>query len=288
MKYIVKPGDTLSEIAIRHGLPSYEGIKTRSGNPDLIFPNEELDLPSQSPQTEINQTSSPVVPRDNLSQDAKPIQPIIETSSPETKPINPILNEVLKNKLTSNSSQPILTTLNERAIQEIAPPSSLGSETPQDYKSIIGNALKNEGITDPKAIAYALATTQHETAGTNQPINEYGGDEYFTRNYEGRSDLGNTQPGDGARYHGRGYVQLTGRYNYRKMGERIGVDLENNPDLALDPVVAAKILAAFFKDRGVADIASQGDFIGARRPVNGIDQADKIAQLANQYLKGLM
>lgn len=148
----------------------------------------------------------------------------------------------------------------------------------------IREAFKKEGIDDPRVLAYAKATTQHETAGTNEPIDEYGGDEYFAK-YDGREDLGNTQPGDGARYHGRGYIQLTGRANYRDMGERIGVDLENNPDLALKPVIAAKIMAAFFKDRGVAELAKSGDYYGARGPVNGTDQADKIAQLAEEYFR---
>src|SRR5438034_4989813 len=83
------------------------------------------------------------------------------------------------------------------------------------------------------------------------PINEYGGNAYFTKMYEGRKDLGNTQPGDGARYHGRGYIQLTGRANYRAYGQKLGLPLEQNPDLALQPDVAARILAGYIKDRGI-------------------------------------
>lgn len=62
-----------------------------------------------------------------------------------------------------------------------------------------------------------LATTKHETASTMQPIDEYGDSAYFTQMHENRSDLGNTEPGDGARFHGRGFVQLTGRLNCTAM-----------------------------------------------------------------------
>jgi len=165
--------------------------------------------------------------------------------------------------------------------QQYQPSTSTGK---QDYFGSVVDAFKREGIADPKVLAYARATINHETAGTNKPIDEYGGPEYWQR-YEGRQDLGNVQPGDGVKYHGRGYIQLTGRANYRAMGKRIGVDLENNPDLALRPDIAAKITAAFFKDRGVAALAQAGNFVGARGPVNGQDQADKIASAALQYLR---
>ena len=67
--------------------------------------------------------------------------------------------------------------------------------------------------------------------------------------YEGRTDLGNTKSGDGRRYKGRGYIQLTGRANYRKYGKMIGVDLENNPTKAEEPEIAAKIAIAYWNDR---------------------------------------
>ena len=77
------------------------------------------------------------------------------------------------------------------------------------------------------------------------------------------------QPGDGAKYHGRGYIQITGRANYRSYGQKLGVDLENNPELALDPTISAKILACYFKDWGVATAAKVGDWRKVRKLVNG-------------------
>jgi conflict system STAND superfamily ATPase len=87
--------------------------------------------------------------------------------------------------------------------------------------------------------------------------------------YEGRTDLGNTQPGDGARYRGRGYLQLTGRASYRAYGNALNVPLEDNPDLALRPDVAARVLAFFFKQRNLQSLADAGDWQGVLRAVNG-------------------
>ena len=106
-------------------------------------------------------------------------------------------------------------------------------------------------VQDDRWLAYALATTYHETAFTMQPIHEKGGPKYFFYMYDkdgGRpkvaKDLGNTQKGDGVLFHGRGYVQLTGRSNYGKAGKLVGSDLLGNADLALDPAIAGKILFA--------------------------------------------
>lgn len=87
--------------------------------------------------------------------------------------------------------------------------------------------------------------------------------------YEWRHDLGNTQAGDGPRYKGRGFIQLTGRSNYRDYGQRIGVDLEANPDEALSPVVASKVFAAYWAARGIGPKCQAYDWEAVRRAVNG-------------------
>lgn len=144
----------------------------------------------------------------------------------------------------------------------------------------IANALKAEGILTPNVLAYALATIKHETGGRMAPVREGFSDAV------GRSEARKRGYGGGENYYGRGYIQLTHDYNYKTIGQRIGLgdELAKNPDLALDPEISAKILAAFFKDRGVATAAERGDFYGARKGVNGTDKADKIAALAQQYL----
>lgn len=83
--------------------------------------------------------------------------------------------------------------------------------------------------------------------------------------YDDRDDLGNTQPGDGWRYHGRGFLQFTGRSNYQEFGERYGLDLINNPDLAADPEISARLAVAYWLDRVTPeqrrDIAAAGEAI---------------------------
>lgn len=133
----------------------------------------------------------------------------------------------------------------------------------------IEKALQEEGLTDRPVQIAALATVVTEVGNGLSPINEYGSRPYFTQMYEGRADLGNTRPGDGARYHGRGYIQLTGRANYRSYGQRIGVPLEERPDLALRPEVGAKVLAEYFKERAIDQDARSGRWRLVRLKVNG-------------------
>jgi hypothetical protein len=137
----------------------------------------------------------------------------------------------------------------------------------QKYLPGILEAMQKYEILDKQVLIGLLATVRVETSGM-KPINEWGGEKYWRR-YEGRRDLGNVNPGDGVKYHGRGYIQLTGRANYRSYGQKLGVDLENNPELALDPTVSALVLACYFKDRGVHQAAKAGDWRRVRKLVNG-------------------
>lgn len=140
---------------------------------------------------------------------------------------------------------------------------------------LIVKALDREGILDSNVLAYALATIEHETDGTFEPIEEIGGRINARRlGYEG-----------GDNYFGRGFIQITHLRNYRTIGQRIGMGdrLVKNPDLASDPEVAAKILAAFFKDNNVASLASNGDFVDAREPINPDYNGQAIAALAMKY-----
>ncbi|TVR06516.1 MAG: hypothetical protein EA395_14125 [Phormidium sp. GEM2.Bin31] len=128
--------------------------------------------------------------------------------------------------------------------------------------------LEARGILNQPTLVAALATISVETAGF-QPINEWGGNSYFHEMYEGRSDLGNSQPGDGIRFHGRGFIQITGRANYQHYGDKLGVPLVDDPELALDPEVASAILVEYFWERSVDQRALAQDWQGVRRAVNG-------------------
>ena len=153
--------------------------------------------------------------------------------------------------------------------------------------------------------AYALATAYHETAGTMQPIKEYGGVNYFTRRYDISCNprlakrLGNTQVGDGAAYCGRGYVQLTGRANYAKAGDKLGHDLIGRPDLAMRQDIAASIMRlgmreGWFTGRSfqhylpVQGLATADKFTAARKIINGNDKASKIAGYAVKFQNALL
>ncbi|MEM7021227.1 MAG: peptidoglycan-binding protein, partial [Pseudomonadota bacterium] len=122
----------------------------------------------------------------------------------------------------------------------------------------------------------ALGTIRAETAGfvpIDEGISKYNtdpGQHPFNR-YDHMSALGNQGPPDGERYRGRGFIQLTGRANYRTYGTRLGVPLENQPDRANDPEIAAGVLAAFLADkRTAAKYAIFGnDLAFARKLVNG-------------------
>ena len=150
---------------------------------------------------------------------------------------------------------------------------------------------------DTRWLAYALATAYHETGFTMQPVSEQGGAVYLTYMYDPQSSNprraaqalanGNLHPGDGVKYCGRSYVQLTWANNYRRIGGLIGIDLLSHPERALEPDIAARILfegmiGGWFSGVGLARYfnAQTTDWKNARRIINGLDCADNIAGYA--------
>ena len=85
--------------------------------------------------------------------------------------------------------------------------------------------------------------------------------------YAGR--MGNTEPGDGWKYRGRGLFQVTGRANYAACGEALGLDLINQPTLLEQPQYAAMSAAWFWSTRGLNTLADAGDFVKITRRING-------------------
>lgn len=163
-----------------------------------------------------------------------------------------------------------------------------------DGMSAILSEWERRGYTDLRWLAYMFATTFHETARKMQPITEYGARSYFNR-YEGRKDLGNTVAGDGYKYRGRGYVQLTGRRNYTLASQKLGIDLVNNPDRALEPTIAAAIMflgmtEGWFTGKELSDYFndSKADWVNARRIINGVDKASTIAGYAKAFYVALL
>lgn len=113
-------------------------------------------------------------------------------------------------------------------------------------------------------VCHFLAQAAHEAASF-RTLREYASGAA----YEGRKDLGNVKPGDGVRYKGRGIFQLTGRANYRDIGNKIGMDLENNPELAESPEVSVLTALEYWKSRNLNVLADRDDVEGITRKING-------------------
>jgi predicted chitinase/spore germination protein YaaH len=188
---------------------------------------------------------------------------------------------------TSNDTPTIFTanTLNEplspytveRLISDV--PYEAREAARKNLPHII-EALKHENILNANVLAYALATIQHETANTFEPIDEFKGRKSARRlGYEGGTD-----------YFGRGFIQLTHLRNYKKIGQRIGVGdlLVEQPQKASSPKIAAKVLAAYFKDFGIAELATNGNFVDARTLINPDFHGYSIAEIAYVYLSALI
>jgi putative chitinase len=145
--------------------------------------------------------------------------------------------------------------------------------------------LARYGITTPRRFAHFIAQAAHETAGF-QTLVEYGDDPYFNKRYGPQTSvgkrLGNTQPGDGARFRGRGIFQCTGRFNYSKYGKAIGIDLVGQPARAADPVNSIQIACEYWKAKGLNALADADDIEGITRKINGglNGLADRKAYLA--------
>ncbi len=153
------------------------------------------------------------------------------------------------------------------------PRANIETHLPHVLDSLVSAALQ-----DRPMVLMALATIRAETEGF-VPIAE-GRSRYNTSPgghsfdlYDRRADLGNSQPGDGEKYCGRGFIQLTGKANYRQHGQAIGLgkQLLEQPELANDPKIAAALLASFLKakERPIKEALLAGDLRSARRLVNG-------------------
>lgn len=129
---------------------------------------------------------------------------------------------------------------------------------------VLAATLDGYEINTRLRIAHFLGQTCHESAGF-RTTEEFASGE----NYEGRADLGNVRPGDGVRYKGRGLLQLTGRANYKTFGERLGVALEDNPELAAEPVLSLKIACEFWKKNKLNALCDADDIVQLTRRING-------------------
>ena len=163
-------------------------------------------------------------------------------------------------------------TLDWVEIAKAMAPRTPGANIERTVPPLVG-AMAEAGLGAEEFMLFAIATVRVETWAENFLPTDEKPSHWSGRNfekYDGRRDLGNTEPGDGARFKGRGLIQLTGRANYRDIGGRIGFDLEAHPERANDPVIAAGILAAYIKAREtkIRDAMEREDYRAARKTVN--------------------
>ncbi len=120
------------------------------------------------------------------------------------------------------------------------------------------------GITKPLRVAHFMAQAAHEADGF-KTLQEYASGSA----YEGRKDLGNTHPGDGRRFKGRGIFQLTGRANYIAYGAKLGLDLVGRPETAAEPEVSVRVACEYWKAKGLNTLADKDDIDRITKRING-------------------
>lgn len=169
-------------------------------------------------------------------------------------------------------------------LKKIEPPKASQKEL---AKSVTGNphevylkkAAEKAGIKGQELIAF-LSQCAHETMDFKH-MKEIGGKLDFKK-YDPRfaprkaKILGNTKPGDGAKYKGRGYIQITGKYNYEQAGKALGLDLVNKPELVEKPEVAAKVAVWYWKNRVANKVDSFKDTTDVTKKINpGLKHLDQ-------------
>jgi putative chitinase len=160
--------------------------------------------------------------------------------------------------------------------------SSAKEENIDRYLAPLNKALAHYAINSALRVAHFIAQVAQESGSfryneeiwPNPALDAHGvatnGSSWQLR-YEGRAELGNTQPGDGYRFRGRGLIQLTGRANYAKYGAQLGRDLTSgsNPDLVAQPDLAVDAAGWYWDSRGLNAFADKDDVLSITKRING-------------------
>lgn len=165
---------------------------------------------------------------------------------------------------------PPRTVLTENDLQQIMP--RIPEERFEIYLAFLNLVMEDSRINTPPRVAAFLAQIAHESSEL-RCLEEIRNPSEAQKRYEPPSDLaarlGNTQPGDGERFKGRGAIQITGRANYQRYGDLLGFDLVGNPDLAATPQIGLQVAAAYWTTNGLNELADAGDFIAITQRING-------------------
>ena len=174
------------------------------------------------------------------------------------------------------------SALSATQLQAIMP--KLDAGRADSYQKPLNEAMTEFGITTPKRRAAFLAQVAHESHEMKNL------EETFSNldAYENRPDLGNTRPGDGKTFKGRGPLMLTGRANYRAAGKALKLDLEGKPDQVLRPEIGCRAAGWYWKVQGLNELADKCDFRGITHHIHGnyagLDARQKYYRLAKQVL----
>lgn len=155
-----------------------------------------------------------------------------------------------------------LMNLNTDRLERLFP-----NARPEIFPELWTSGYREAELTNTRRLACFLAQTAQETGGYRW-LRELGSPIYFKR-YEGRRDLGNSQTGDGYAYRGGGLLMLTGRRNYERCGNALGVPLVEQPDLIVQPDIAVRSACWFWMSHNCNHLADAGDFLRLTRIING-------------------
>ncbi len=304
--YVIQAGDTLSEIAVQTGTTVEDLVReNKIEDKERIYTGDELKIPStKSTKTKEDIVSSLIqgyerkkdmsgtqvassdeILTDATDPDAQYYESFRQGITPEVKQELPFITssdttkgkreriaygEAYKNGLRGEELQSFMAQLAHESAQ-------YGAMKEKGYslsraKQVGGKAwkerLERDNVFDPS----------NRNAKNTGPIQAATSENIFNSVYADRNGNGDFSSGDGNRYRGRGYIQLTGRGQYRAIGNTIGVDLENNPELMEDPVIAAKASVAYWKENVRGNVPD--DDYSNTKAVSGIinrGSADKIA-----------
>jgi len=184
--------------------------------------------------------------------------------------INENLNEGWKEKVAAGALGAAMALGGQQFYQQYTQSAQTQQQQQLTPKEILIQAAKADGMTGNE-LAQFLAQAAHETLNFTR-MREAGTPEYFTKKYELHKKtariLGNRVKGDGERYKGRGYIQLTGRDNYTRAGKALGLPLVANPELAADPETAAKIAIWYWNTRVAPKVSNFANTKAVTKKIN--------------------
>lgn len=199
-------------------------------------------------------------------------------------PIGDLITNISKQKQKSVATKP---TTNKKTVGQAAQPAPI---TSNPLEQTLRNIALQAGIKG-KELAQFLAQCAHESANYSTLV-EFGSSEDFLKKYDKQfnpvkaKDLGNTTPGDGDRYKGRGFIQLTGRWNYTQAGQALGLPLDKKPELLEKPDIAAKASIWFWNNRVKPNVSNFTDTRTVTGYINpGLRGLQKRHGLFQNYLK---